>query len=145
MKYVREANGRLVVSLARGEALRGAIEGLAAAEGIGGARVWAIGALEDPEIGWWDLPARVYHKQVFPGIWELLSLDGSLSTWQDKPLLHVHTAISGHDYAVKGGHLFDARVGVVVELFIDPLERPLLRAFCDDIGLPRWEPGEDKT
>ena len=141
MKYHREADGRLVLSLARGDALRSNVETLCAAHGVQGARVSAIGALEDPEIGWWDLDNLKYHKQVFPGIWELLSLDGNVTMVDGKPYLHVHTAISGHDYAVKGGHLFDSKVGVVVEMFIEPVPTPLPRAFCDAIGLNRWEPG----
>ncbi|MHB2020178.1 MAG: PPC domain-containing DNA-binding protein [Candidatus Xenobia bacterium] len=142
MKVHQEQDGRLVISIARGEMLREQVEGVAARYGVKSARVWAIGALEDPEIGWWELPpGSTYHKQVFPGVWELLSLDGNITWWNDRPFLHVHTAISGHDFKVLGGHLFDARVGVTVEMFMDPLATPLPRSFCADIGLPRWEPG----
>jgi len=141
MKHHREADGRILVNLARGEDLRSKIEGLARDLGVQAARVSAIGALEDPVLGWWDLEARVYHKQVFPGVWELVSLDGNLSLLEGKPFLHMHATISGHDYAVKGGHLFEGKVGVMVELFMDPYPTPLARKMSEDVGLPAWQPG----
>lgn len=141
MKWHRESDGRVLISLTRGDDLRSSVEGLAAELGLVSARITAIGALEDPLIGWWDVPNRVYHKRVFEGIWELLSLDGNLSLVDGKPFMHVHVAISGHDYEVKGGHFFESRVGVVVEMFLDPYPTALPRLMCEDIGLPRWEPG----
>ncbi|MEW6281916.1 MAG: PPC domain-containing DNA-binding protein [Candidatus Eremiobacterota bacterium] len=141
MKYLRESDGRILVSLTRGDVLRSTVETIALQEGIVSGKVSAIGALEDPEIGWWDHEKHLYNRRVFPGVWELLSMDGNLSLLDGKPFLHVHVAISGHDYAVKGGHFFDARVGVVVEMFLEPCSTPLPRAFCPALGLPRWEPG----
>lgn len=141
MKYHREADGRVVVSLTKGDDVRSSLEGLAAELGIGCARLSGIGALQDPEIGWWDTEHFVYHKQVFPGVWELLSMDGNISLKDGSPFMHIHVAISGHDYAVKGGHFFESVVGVVLEVFMDPHPTPLPRRMCDEIGLPRWEPG----
>ncbi len=141
MKWHRETDGRILVNLERGDDLRSSLEGLAAELNLGAARVTAIGALEDPQMGWWDLPARVYHKEVFSGIWELLSLMGNISLLEGRPFLHMHATLSGHDYAVKGGHLFEARVGVMVEAFVDPYPTALPRHFCQDVGLPQWEPG----
>ncbi len=141
MKWHRETDGRILVNLKRGDDLRSSLEGLAAELNLGAARITALGALEDPQLGWWDLQQRVYHKQVLPGIWELLSLMGNLSLLDGRPFVHMHATLSGHDYAVKGGHLFEARVGVMVEAFVDPYPTALPRRFCEDVGLPQWEPG----
>ena len=140
MKYRREKDGRIVLSLFKGDRLRACVENLAQQEGIVGARVHAIGVLKDPEIGWYELETRGYHKQVFAGLWEVISLTGNLTLLDDKPLLHAHVAMSGHDYKVVGGHLFDGTVGIVLEMFIEPLTEPLYRRTCEDIGLARWEP-----
>ena len=141
MKWHREQDGRILVSLGRGDDLRECLEGLATELGLGSARVSGIGALEDPELGSWDVGERVYHKRVFPGVWELLTLEGNLSLLEGRPFLHAHVTLSGHDYAVYGGHLFGARVGVVAELFVDPHPTPLPRKMWEVTGLPRWEPG----
>ncbi|HTM68793.1 MAG TPA: PPC domain-containing DNA-binding protein [Candidatus Binatia bacterium] len=144
MKFRRETGGTLVVSLERGDAMRASIEALAAAENVPSARLTAIGAVEDAELGFYDLGRKEYLRRSFPGILELVSLEGSITVKDGKPFLHAHVAISGPDFAVHGGHLFDAKAGVVVELFIIPLERPLLRVMCDEIGLARWEPDQER-
>lgn len=140
MKFRRETGGTLVVSLEKGDPLRSSIESLAAAENVPSARVTAIGAVEDAELGFYDLGRKEYLRRSFPGILELVSLEGSITVKDGKPFLHAHVAIAGSDFIAHGGHLFDARSGVVIELFILPLERPLVRVMCDEIGLARWEP-----
>ena len=141
MKFHRESDGTLVVALMRGDRLREHIEGLAARHGVQAARVHAIGAVEDAELGCYVLADKKYLRKVFPGILELVSLQGNVTLKDGKPFLHAHVVVSGEDFAAFGGHLFDARVGVVVELFIRPLATPLPRIMCDEVGLAAWEPG----
>lgn len=143
MKWIQEEDGRIVLSLERGETLRDSIESLAAELDLVAARVSAIGALEEPELGCYELDDREYLHRTFDGIWELLALEGNISLLDGEPFLHAHCSISGPDFDVRGGHLFDAKVGVVVEMFIEPFDTPLPRIPCEAIGLPRWEPGED--
>ncbi len=142
MKWTTEDDGRVIVSLERGETLRDTIESLAAELGIQAARISAIGALENPELGCYELDDREYLHRTFEGIYELVSLEGNISLLDGEPFLHAHVAISGPDFQVQGGHLFDARVGVVVEMFVEPCDGPLPRMYCDAIGLARWEPGD---
>jgi len=141
MKFHREQDGRIVVSLMRGDALRASLEEVAGHAGIVAARVSAIGALEDPTLGCYDLSSKTYSDRTFPGIWELLSLSGNISLRDGKPMLHAHASISGDDYRALGGHLVDAKIGVLLEAFIEPYPTALHRQMCDEIGLPRWEPG----
>lgn len=141
MKFHREGDGRYVVSLARGDSIRESLEGLARDEGIVGARLSAIGAIEDPELGGYDLDKRGYFRRDFPGLWELVSLEGNLSLLEGKPFLHAHVVITGHDFQAYGGHLFDSKVGVICEVFVEPVSTPLPRILCEAVGLPRWEPG----
>jgi len=141
MKAHREPSGLWVISFARGDTVRDPIESFAKEHSIVGAKISGIGALEDPELGCYDLATKTYDRRTFNGIWELLSIEGNLSLKDGEPFLHAHVTISGHDYAAMGGHLFDSKVGVVMELFVDPLATPLHRYPCEAIGLPRWEPG----
>lgn len=131
---------RIIVSLERGDAVRGCVESVAKERGILGASVAAIGALENPELGFYHLNEKRYDLRTFPGIWELVSLTGNITEKDGEPFLHAHAAIGGPDFAVHGGHLFDATSGVVVELVIEPFDQPLKRAACEDVGLHRWEP-----
>jgi len=147
MNVHRENDGTYVVSLMRGDLLRESIEGLAVRENIVAAQLSAIGAVEDPELGCYLLEKKEYLRRTFPGILELVSLQGNLTLKDGRPFLHAHIAVSGEDFVVFGGHLFEAKAGVVVELFIRPLSTPLPRILCEEIGLARWEPGgtEPKT
>ena len=145
MKHRIEPDGSIVANLEVGDSFRDSIESLCAELDIWGAQVTAIGAFKDPELGCWDVPTRTYDRRTFEGVWELLSLSGNITRRVDdqagdRPFLHAHVAISGHDYKVLGGHLFDATCGVVVETFIRPLAAPLDRDYDDSIGLPCWIP-----
>ncbi len=131
---------RVIVSLERGDAVRASVEAVAKERGILGAAVTAIGAIENPELGFYRLDEKRYERKRFPGIWELVSLLGNVTAKDGEPFMHAHVAIGGPDFAVYGGHLFDATTGVVVELVIEPFDRPLERVLCEDIGLHRWEP-----
>ncbi len=140
MKYRRERDGRLIVSLERGDDLRAEVERLAIREKIVAAELSAIGAIENPELGFYDLPKKEYVRKPFSGIWEVVSLQGNLTLRDGTPFLHAHIAISGNDFHVFGGHLFDGHAGVVIEMIVHPLEIPLHRLPCEEIGLARWEP-----
>ena len=140
MKSRLEHGGRLIVSLERGDDIRSVVETLAAEKGIVAAELSAIGAIEDPLLGFYDLRDKEYRRKPFPGIWELVSLQGNITMRDGKPFLHAHVAIGGSDFRTFGGHLFDGKTGVVIEMFIVPLGRPLHRIPCDEIGLARWEP-----
>lgn len=138
MKTRRDHNGTYIVGLERGDSLRGSVESLAKTRGIACARLSAIGAVEDPELGYYDLGKREYLRKTHGGIWELVSLQGNVTMKDGEPFMHAHVAIGGRDYGMRGGHLFDAKVGVTVELFLQPFSTPLDRAFNDDVGLHCW-------
>lgn len=140
MKFRKEPSGLYVVSLERGESLRTTIESLCKQEGISGAKLDAIGAIKDPTLGFYRLDQKRYEQQGFTGVYELVSCAGNITLKDGEPFMHVHVGIGDHQYQLWGGHLFDAQVGVVVELFLQPLETPLPRMLCEDIGLSRWEP-----
>lgn len=139
MKARRDDTGIYIVHLERGDSVRKSLEGFATEHRIEGARVTAIGALENPELACFDLPTKTYDKRVFEGIYELLSGEGNIARHEGRPVLHMHVTISGHDYVAYGGHLNDATVGVVMEIFIDPLAAPLERGHCDATGLAVWQ------
>lgn len=145
MKHRVEPDGLVVANLDVGDPVRGSLQALCAELDIWGASVTAIGAVRDPELGCWGVDSRRYDRRRFDGVWELLSLSGNITRRVDDahpadgpPFLHAHVTISGHDYQVLGGHLFDATCAVVVEVFIRPLAGPLDRDFVEAVGLPCW-------
>lgn len=111
---------------------------------IGGAWVNGLGAIEDPELGYYHVDTKSYTRQVFPGDWEITGLVGNLGRLADgEPALHVHATIGGPDFTTRGGHLFAGRAGATCEVFLRDLGRPLLRERDEKIGLPLWKLAND--
>jgi hypothetical protein len=125
--------------LERGEEIHAALGAWAAETGLHGAFVTGLGAVEDVELGFYDLERRVYERRVVRGRFEILSLTGNLSLREGKPFLHAHVALSRDDFTVTGGHLFRAVVTATVEIAVTHADLRLSREPDEDIGLPLLE------
>lgn len=98
----------------------------------------AIGALEDVEIGYYDLAAREYVFRVEEGPFEVASMDGNISEMAgEQPVIHAHAVLARCDESLEciGGHLRSARIAVTLELCLWQVTQPLIRIRDDDTGL----------
>ena len=77
MEWTAVRDGHLI-RFHRGEDIVGGLLDFARAHGIEGAWVNALGAIEDPELGYYHLDRREYTRQVFPGEWEITAIVGNL-------------------------------------------------------------------
>ena len=101
-------------------------------------RFSAIGALEDVEIGYYDLPSRQYVFKREEGPFEVASMDGNISEMAgEKPVVHAHAVLSRCDDSLSsiGGHLRSARVALTLELCIWHVSQPLIRSRDEETGL----------
>ena len=94
--------------------------------------------LRDIEIGLYD--GREYTKQVIEEPSEVLSLQGSVSLKEGKPFVHLHVSVAGHDFAVRGGHLFTGEVYMTIELVMRIFEPGLVRK---PVGGAFWQMDTD--
>jgi predicted DNA-binding protein with PD1-like motif len=132
--------GGLLVRLDRGEKLPDAIAELCAACRIPAATAHGIGAIEDVELGYYDLSTKTYERTRLAGSWELVSLTSFVSMWEGKHFAHTHAVVSGRDFAAKGGHLFAGTVSITVELRVHTIAGEVRRAMNPAIGLHQIEP-----
>lgn len=98
----------------------------------------AIGALEDVQIGYYDLPNREYVFRLEEGPFEVASLDGNISEMEnEEPVVHAHAVLSRCDESLEciGGHLRSARVALTLELCLWQVTQPLIRHPDDETGL----------
>lgn len=98
----------------------------------------AVGALEDVEIGYYDLESREYVLRVEDGPFEVASMDGNISETEDEePVVHAHAVLSRCDETMEciGGHLRSARVALTLELCLWQVTQPLIRTRDDETGL----------
>src|SRR5207244_11183812 len=113
MESKQEGNS-VVVKLSDGEDFVPSLEAAAQKHRIEGRSVvWAIGMLQDVEIGYFG--PKGYEKTPFAERHELLALHGSIAMRAD-PKLHLHVTLGRRDHAVIGGHLFRAKTAVVNEI-----------------------------
>ena len=136
MRAVQIHNGFFLV-FQRGEELISTMTAFCEQSKIHWGQFSGIGAVEDVEIGYYDLPARQYVFQEEPGPFEVVNMSGNVTELDEEPLIHAHTTLGRCDESLStiGGHLRRATIAVTLEVCLWEVTQPLLREYDDDIGL----------
>ena len=129
---------RALLSLEKGDYINLTFEQFAEFRKIGCAWLNGIGALENPEIGYYSIKDKSYHRKQFIGEYELTSLIGNITMKDETPFAHTHITFSDTDYRVFGGHLFDAKITAAGEFIMQLGNNDITRKMNKDIGLPLW-------
>ena len=128
----------IFMSLAKGDLINKTFEVYAESNEIGSAWLSGIGALKDPEIGYYSQETKSYDHKIFSGDYELLSLCGNITIKEGKYFSHTHITFSDTNYKVFGGHLFDAKITAAGEFIMIPGNKNINREMNLNIGLPLW-------
>ena len=78
MKF-RIEDDRVFLTLAKGDYINRTFETIADIKGVGSAWMNGIGAIENPEIGFYSMSDKSYHRRKFIGEYELTTLIGNIS------------------------------------------------------------------
>src|SRR3989344_2252893 len=111
MQAVQIHNGFFLV-FERGEDLMPTLTRFCEENEVHWGQFQAVGALEDVEIGYYDLPSRRYVFRVEEGPFEVASMDGNISEMQnEEPVVHAHAVLARCDETLEciGGDLAGAR------------------------------------
>ncbi len=108
----------------------------ATTEGISAAEISGIGAFESAVIGFYDLKAKEYDRIPVEEETEVLSILGNLSVTDEGPRVHAHVSLGTRSGSAVGGHLFEARCGATLEIFVREEPGELRRVPDPDAGLP---------
>jgi uncharacterized protein len=111
----------------KGKRLIEAIIQCADSSQINSASLYGIGALMNPELGFFDINSQAYQYKKFDGFFELVSLSGNITKLDGKNVAHIHVVLSDRNYQVIAGHLKDAEVGVTAEISITPFAGTVVR------------------
>ncbi len=98
-------------------------------------KISAIGAVNEVEIGIFDPLKKEYHSNTIKGTFEILSIEGNITSNKDQPYLHMHITLSDSEYNAFGGHLNKAVVSATCEVVIEEFEGKLERYFDENIRL----------
>ena len=137
MKFRMETS-RAYMTLAKGDNINKMFESFAEVKGVGCAWLNGIGALENPEIGYYSLEDKSYYRKTFKGEYELTSLIGNITLKEGKPFSHTHITFSDTEFRVFGGHLFNANITAAGEFIMQFGSDEINREMNAEIGLPLW-------
>lgn len=104
-------------------------------ESIKSAHFTAIGAVEQVELAFYDLPTKTYSFRHFESPMELVSMTGNISLVDGQPFIHAHGVFSDKQFATVGGHVKDLVVGPTIEIFLAPIDEKIERKMNDEVGL----------
>lgn len=122
--------------LEKGEKIMASLVEHAKMNGIDGAEVTGIGAINQVEIGVYHLENKQYEKKHFGAeVFELISMDGNISLKENTPFPHIHASLGRENFSVLGGHMFEAEVFVTCEICVTPTSGVPIRNYCEAIGL----------
>ena len=137
MKF-RMDKSRAFMTLGKGDNINKTFESFAEVKGVGCAWLNGIGALENPEIGYYSLEDKSYYRKTFKGEYELTSLIGNITLKEGKPFSHTHITFSDTEFRVFGGHLFNANITAAGEFIMQFGSDEINREMNTEIGLPLW-------
>jgi len=112
--------------LARGDEVMSGLSEFARAEQVTAASFTAIGAVRDPEVGWFDFEKQRYKAMRRDGQFEVLSLVGDIGqNAEGAATVHAHASLGGESGRAFGGHLIAATVSPTLEVFVTTYGAPL--------------------
>ena len=134
MEY-RKFGDTYIVSMDPGEEILGQLRVFAEAEQVKLASVTALGAVKDFTVGVFDTGAKVYKSNRFQGVYEIVSLVGTINTMDGAFYCHLHMCAADQEGRAFGGHLNEAVISATCELVISCLPGRTDRVFSDEVGL----------
>ncbi|MEK9194529.1 MAG: PPC domain-containing DNA-binding protein [Patescibacteria group bacterium] len=117
MKITKQKNSEYVLVFKRGENYPSELIKFLKKKKIRSGFFFGLGALENPEISYYDLKKKRYLSRRFKGIFEVLSLVGNVAVLGKELVIHEHIVLGDRNYRVFGGHLKNAKIGGTLEVF----------------------------
>ena len=131
--------GEYLLRLERGEDVLSSITEFCKRKGILSASFRAIGAVEKIRIGYYDLAVKKYGSKEYPDAMEVASMTGNVAQVDGQPFVHCHAVLTGITAGSEnqpiGGHVFEAKVAVTLEVHLVAFNENIMREMDDEIGL----------
>ena len=99
-----------------------------------------IGAVSGATLAWLDPTKKIYHRIPVTEQAEILSLIGDVTTFNGKPMVHMHAVLGKSDGTPIGGHVFELNVNPTLEIFMTIDTEPLKRRPDDESGMKVIDP-----
>ena len=137
MNHIAQDN-KIMLRIDKGEYINKTILDVASFYNLKFGWINGLGAIMDPELGYYDLKNKEYIKKTIIGEFELTSLVGNLTLKDGDLFVHSHITFSDINFNAYGGHLFDCKIAVAGEFLIFRSPTEINRKYDDEIGLYTW-------
>ena len=134
MQYNRLDNS-VFLRIDKGEEILEQLQAMAQAEHITLASVQALGAVDDFTVGVFNTAEKKYYANHFEGMYEIVSLTGTITTKNGEFYAHLHMSAGDDKGLVVGGHLNRAVVSATCEMVVTVVPGTVERVFNEDVGL----------
>jgi predicted DNA-binding protein with PD1-like motif len=132
MKYQKINNG-YILKLEKGDEIMATLTKFCVDNNINSGSVTGIGGTNDAVIKYYNLEKKEYIPKRFNGLnYEIVSLNGNISSIDEKPILHLHITLGDSDYRIFGGHLESAVIAVTGEIIIYTSADDVVRRKMDE-------------
>ena len=139
----REFKDKFYLLLDKGDEIIASLTALCEKEQLRAASFEGIGGCDHVEVGIFDPDKKSYVTHVQDGLLELVSLNGNVTRYEDRPYIHAHAVFAYHDEAMRAqtlsGHLLSAQIGLTAEIAVTPVDLPITRKYVDELGIRVWE------
>ena len=138
MEY-RKFGDTYIVRMDRDEEILAQLKIFAEKEQVKLASVTGLGAVKDFTIGVFDTSAKAYHSNRFQGVYEIVSLVGTINTKDGDFYCHLHMCAGDQEGRAFGGHLNEAVISATCELVLEIMDGTVERRFDPETGLNLME------
>lgn len=107
------------VRFAKGDSIMSGLTDFAEMSHVKNAHFTGVGAIDHGDFGWSDPPKKAMKKIEINEEAEIVSFTGTISRDNNgKPVVHGHISVAFQDGTVHGGHLVEAHVGIMCEVYV---------------------------
>lgn len=129
--------GEYLGSLDHGADWRAEIESFADEHEVDAGWFWAMGAVQDAEVWYYDQTDRDYRSVTFDEPLEVASCVGNVAHLDGERFAHTHAVLARPSGQSLAGHL-DAATTFAGECYLRAFAEPLEREYDEATGLDLW-------
>lgn len=134
MEYRRFGN-TIIARIDMGEDLLEKMKRIAMLEDVKLASVSALGTFSYMNVGVYDLEKKQFMGNDFEGMFEIVSLTGTINTMNGEYYSHIHASAADKAGNVFGGHLSKGIIGATCEMVITVIDGTVDRVKDEATGL----------
>ncbi len=138
MKTTTKSNTHIIL-IERGEKIIEKLLSYCKKKGIHAGFFTGIGAVDEVEIAHYIVDNKKYSSKVYKEPMEICNLTGNISAMNEEPYIHAHITLGKESFALVGGHLKEATVHAVCEVYLVEVSKKIERRHQESLGLNVWE------